>query len=63
VPLLIEQPGGLVVEMTTALTSTAVNRMACALAHELRPHGATAVALTPGWLRSEAMLDAASGAP
>ena len=32
--------------------------MAFALAHELRPHDATAVALTPGWLRSEAMLDA-----
>jgi NAD(P)-dependent dehydrogenase (short-subunit alcohol dehydrogenase family) len=32
--------------------------MAFALAHELRPHGATAVALTPGWLRSEAMLEA-----
>jgi NAD(P)-dependent dehydrogenase (short-subunit alcohol dehydrogenase family) len=32
--------------------------MAFALAHELRSHGGTAVALTPGWLRSEAMLDA-----
>jgi NAD(P)-dependent dehydrogenase (short-subunit alcohol dehydrogenase family) len=31
--------------------------MAFALAHELQPHGATAVSLTPGWLRSEAMLD------
>ena len=31
--------------------------MAFALAHELRPHGATAVSLTPGWLRSEIMLD------
>jgi NAD(P)-dependent dehydrogenase (short-subunit alcohol dehydrogenase family) len=73
-PLLIEQPGGLVVEMTDGtdeynsanyrvsffydLTKAAVNRMAFALAHELRPHNATAVALTPGWLRSEAMLDA-----
>jgi NAD(P)-dependent dehydrogenase (short-subunit alcohol dehydrogenase family) len=36
----------------------AVNRMAFALAHELKPHGATAVSLTPGWLRSEAMLEA-----
>ena len=25
--------------------------------HELNPHGATAVALTPGWLRSEMMLE------
>ena len=33
-------------------------RMAFALGHELQPHGATAVAISPGWLRSEAMLDA-----
>jgi len=32
--------------------------MAFALGHELAPHGATAVSLSPGWLRSEAMLDA-----
>jgi NAD(P)-dependent dehydrogenase (short-subunit alcohol dehydrogenase family) len=73
-PLLIRRPGGLVVEVgdgTDAynrdhyrvsffydLAKAAVNRMAFALAHELGPHGATAVALTPGWLRSEAMLDA-----
>jgi NAD(P)-dependent dehydrogenase (short-subunit alcohol dehydrogenase family) len=73
-PLLIETPGGLVVEVTDGtaeynaahyrvsffydLAKAAVQRMAFALAHELRPHGATAVALTPGWLRSEAMLDA-----
>lgn len=74
IPLLIKMPGGLVVEMTDGtddhnatryrvsffydLAKAAVNRMAFALAHELRPHGATAVSLTPGWLRSEAMLDA-----
>lgn len=40
------------------LTNAAVVRMAFALGHELKPHGATAVSLTPGWLRSEAMLDA-----
>jgi NAD(P)-dependent dehydrogenase (short-subunit alcohol dehydrogenase family) len=73
-PLLIRQPGGLVVEVTDGtdeynathyrvsffydLAKAAVNRMAFALAHELQPHGATAVSLTPGWLRSEAMLDA-----
>jgi NAD(P)-dependent dehydrogenase (short-subunit alcohol dehydrogenase family) len=73
-PLLIEAPGGLVVEVTDGtdeynathyrvsffydLAKAAVNRMAFALAHELRPHGATAVSLTPGWLRSEAMLEA-----
>src|SRR5262245_20852514 len=73
-PLLIETPGGLVVEVTDGtaeynathyrvsffydLVKSAVARMAFALAHELRPHGGTAVAITPGWLRSEAMLDA-----
>ena len=71
-PLLIETPGGLVVEVTDGtdeynlrnyrvsffydLAKAAVNRMAFALAHELRPRGATAVSLTPGWLRSGAML-------
>jgi NAD(P)-dependent dehydrogenase (short-subunit alcohol dehydrogenase family) len=40
------------------LAKAAVNRMAFALAHELKPHTATAVSLSPGWLRSEAMLDA-----
>jgi NAD(P)-dependent dehydrogenase (short-subunit alcohol dehydrogenase family) len=73
IPLLIKSPGGLVVEMTDGtdeynatnyrvsffydLAKAAVSRMAFALAHELRPHGGTAVLLTPGWLRSEAMLD------
>lgn len=72
-PLLIRQPGGLLVEVTDGtdeynaanyrvsffydLAKAAVGRMAFALAHELRAHGATAVLLTPGWLRSEAMLD------
>jgi NAD(P)-dependent dehydrogenase (short-subunit alcohol dehydrogenase family) len=74
IPLLIKTPGGLVVEVTDGtdeynatnyrvsffydLAKAAVNRMAFALAHELRPYGATAVSLTPGWLRSEAMLEA-----
>jgi NAD(P)-dependent dehydrogenase (short-subunit alcohol dehydrogenase family) len=73
-PLLLKTPGGLVVEVNDGtaeynathyrvsffydLAKASVNRMAFALAHELRPHGATAVSLTPGWLRSEAMLDA-----
>jgi NAD(P)-dependent dehydrogenase (short-subunit alcohol dehydrogenase family) len=71
-PLLIRRPGGLVVEVTDGtaeyntshyrlslfydMAKTSVIRMAWALAHELRPHGCTAVALTPGWLRSEMML-------
>jgi NAD(P)-dependent dehydrogenase (short-subunit alcohol dehydrogenase family) len=72
-PLLIRRPGGLVVEMTDGtaeynavtyrinafydLAKTAVIRLAFAQSKDLAPHGATAVALTPGWLRSEMMLD------
>jgi NAD(P)-dependent dehydrogenase (short-subunit alcohol dehydrogenase family) len=73
-PLLIKTPGGLVVEMNDGtaeynttnyrvsffydLAKASVLRMAFALGHELAPHNATAVSLSPGWLRSEAMLDA-----
>jgi NAD(P)-dependent dehydrogenase (short-subunit alcohol dehydrogenase family) len=72
-PLLIREPGGLVVEMTDGtreynaehyrvsafydLAKTAVIRLAFAQSVELAPHGGTAVALTPGWLRSEMMLE------
>ncbi|WP_030847588.1 SDR family oxidoreductase [Streptomyces sp. NRRL S-475] len=72
-PLLLRHPGGLVVELTDGtadynaenyrvnffydLAKASVLRMAFALGHELGPRGATAVALTPGWLRSEMMLD------
>src|SRR5262249_4040667 len=72
-PLLIRKPGGLVVEMTDGtrdsnaehyrvcafydLAKAAVLRLASALGEELAPHGCTAVALTPGWMRSEMMLD------
>jgi NAD(P)-dependent dehydrogenase (short-subunit alcohol dehydrogenase family) len=73
-PLLIRNRGGLVIEVNDGtddynaknyrvsffydLAKAAVGRMAFALAHELKPHGATALSLTPGWLRSEAMLEA-----
>ncbi|HEU4889281.1 MAG TPA: SDR family oxidoreductase [Thermoanaerobaculia bacterium] len=73
-PLLIRKPGGLVIEMTDGtaeyndknyrvtlfydLAKTAVLRLAWSQAHELRPHQCTALALSPGWLRSEQMLDA-----
>jgi NAD(P)-dependent dehydrogenase (short-subunit alcohol dehydrogenase family) len=40
------------------LAKVAVTRLAFSQAHDLRPYGGTAVALTPGWLRSEMMLDA-----
>ncbi len=39
------------------LAKTSLIRMAWALAQELQPHQCTAFALTPGWLRSEMMLD------
>jgi NAD(P)-dependent dehydrogenase (short-subunit alcohol dehydrogenase family) len=71
--LLIRRPGGLVVEMTDGtleynarnyrlstfydLAKTSVIRLAFAQGRELAPHGCTAVALTPGWMRSEMMLD------
>ena len=72
-PLLIRNPGGLVVEMTDGTTDynatnyrvslfydlvkTSVTRLAWVQAQELHPHQCTAVAVTPGWLRSEQMLD------
>ncbi|MEV5323097.1 SDR family oxidoreductase [Nonomuraea sp. NPDC052634] len=72
-PLLIKRPGGLVVEMTDGTkeyndrnyrvsffydqAKSAVIRLGYAQAHELRPYGCAAVSLTPGWLRSEMMLD------
>jgi NAD(P)-dependent dehydrogenase (short-subunit alcohol dehydrogenase family) len=73
-PLLIDRPGGLLVEVTDGtsdynavryrlsvfydLAKVAVNRLAFSQGHELAPHQATGVAITPGWLRSEMMLDA-----
>jgi NAD(P)-dependent dehydrogenase (short-subunit alcohol dehydrogenase family) len=72
-PLLISEPGGLLVEVTDGTTEynashyrisvyydlakVAVNRLAFSQGHELAPHGATAVCVTPGWLRSEMMLE------
>ncbi|GAB3283649.1 SDR family oxidoreductase [Larkinella harenae] len=72
-PLLIRKPGGLVLELTDGtaeynrsnyrislfydLAKSSVIRLAWAQAQELAPFGGTAVALTPGWLRSEIMLD------
>ncbi|HAJ60198.1 MAG TPA: short-chain dehydrogenase [Cyanobacteria bacterium UBA8543] len=72
-PLLIKNPGGLVVEITDGtaeyndknyrlslfydLAKTSVIRMAWALSQELKSHQCTAVALTPGWMRSQIMLE------
>jgi len=69
VPLILEDAGGLIVEITDGdgahyrgslgydLVKTTINRLAFAQAEELRPHGVTALAVTPGFLRSEAMLE------
>ena len=72
-PLLIDRPGGLLVEVTDGATDynasryrisvfydlakVAVNRLAFSQGHALKPHGGSAVAITPGGLRSEMMLD------
>ena len=73
-PLLVDRPGGLLVEVTDGTTAynarnyrisvyydlakVAVNRLAFSQGHELAARAATAVAITPGFLRSEMMLEA-----
>ena len=73
-PLLVDRPGGLVVEVTDGtwdhnatryrisvfydLAKVAVARLAFSQGHELAAFGCTAMAVTPGWLRSELMLEA-----
>jgi NAD(P)-dependent dehydrogenase (short-subunit alcohol dehydrogenase family) len=73
-PLMVDRPGGLLVEVTDGTTDynashyrisvfydlakVAVNRLAFSQGHELALHGGTAVAVTPGWMRSEMMLEA-----
>ena len=73
-PLLAERPGGLVVEVTDGTTEynadeyrisvfydlakVSVNRLAFSQGHDLEAVGGTAVAITPGFLRSEMMLEA-----
>ena len=68
-PLLVERGAGLIVEVTDGdtpayrgnlfydLVKASVIRLAYGMAEELRPHGVTALAVTPGFLRSEAMLE------
>lgn len=68
-PLMVARKTGLVVEVTDGntaryrgsffydLAKSAVIRLAVAQAAELKPHGIVAVAITPGFLRSEAMLE------
>ncbi len=72
-PLLLRHPGGLVVEVTDGtldynatnyrlsafydLVKWSVLRLGFSLGQELADRGATAVVITPGWLRSEMMLE------
>ncbi|MCC7020722.1 MAG: SDR family oxidoreductase [Ardenticatenales bacterium] len=68
-PLLIASGRGLVFEVTDGqdagyrgsfyydLAKATVIRLALGQAEDLRPHGGTAVSITPGFLRSEEMLD------
>ncbi|MDX3536711.1 SDR family oxidoreductase [Streptomyces sp. MB09-01] len=68
-PLLVARKSGLVVEVTDGntaryrgsffydLAKSSVIRLAVAQAAELKPHGVAAVAVTPGFLRSEALLE------
>jgi NAD(P)-dependent dehydrogenase (short-subunit alcohol dehydrogenase family) len=68
-PLMVRQGGGLIVEVSDGhhdgyrghlaydLAKTAVNRLGYAMAWDLKDTGVTALALCPGFLRSEAVLD------
>ncbi|HEY8476407.1 MAG TPA: SDR family oxidoreductase, partial [Chloroflexota bacterium] len=69
VPLMVARRRGLIVEVTDGvddgyrgslyydLAKSSIVRLALAQAEDLRPHGVTVVALSPGFLRSEAVLD------
>jgi len=68
-PLMVKRHRGLIIEVTDGITGgyrgsffydlakASVNRLALAQAHELKPYTVAAVAVSPGFLRSEAMLD------
>ena len=69
VPLMVAGKGGLIVEIVEQETirfhgqfffdlyEASLKRIAYALAEELAPHGVTALAITPGFLRTEAILE------
>jgi len=68
-PLMVARGRGLIVEVTDgtdyayrgslfySLAKISAIHLASAMADDLRPHNVTALAVTPGFLRSEAMLD------
>src|SRR5690606_19094641 len=69
VPLMVARKQGLIIEITDgydnryrgnlyySLAKISVIHLAEAMAQELKEHKITALAVTPGFLRSEAMLD------
>ncbi len=70
-PLFVRQGRGLIVTTTYwdrgryvkgnlfyDLAKSAMNRLAFAVAEELRPHGVTSLAVSPGWMRTELILAA-----
>ncbi len=71
-PLMIEHCGGLIVNTTFwnndeyisnlayDVAKCAINRLAFGMAYELRDYNITAVALSPGWMRTEAVLHSVS---
>lgn len=66
---MVRRKRGLIVEITDgvgyhyrgslfySMVKTGVSHLAQAMAEDLRPHGVAAVSVTPGFLRSEEMLD------
>ncbi|NOU93900.1 SDR family NAD(P)-dependent oxidoreductase [Paenibacillus sp. LMG 31456] len=68
-PLMVEKKKGLIIEITDgfdyryrgnlyySLAKISVIHLAAAMSEELRPYNVTALSLSPGFLRSEAMLD------
>jgi NAD(P)-dependent dehydrogenase (short-subunit alcohol dehydrogenase family) len=69
VPLMVSAKAGLIVEIVEQetigyhgqfffdLSETSLKRIAYALAEELAPHGVSALAITPGFMRTEAILE------
>ena len=69
VPLMLPQRQGLIVNTTLAVKAydggwlfyytakTAINHMTLGMARDLRPHGVAVVGLSPGWMRTEAVMN------
>jgi NAD(P)-dependent dehydrogenase (short-subunit alcohol dehydrogenase family) len=74
-PLMVEQRRGLIVgtvawafgeylgNLYYDVAKATIIRMAFGMAHELRPHGVAAVALAPGFMRTERVLNAHASSP